>query len=91
MADQEAVERRVVVVDIDERSMQTVGAWPWPRARQAELLEMLDEAGVSLKILDIVFEGSSEDARPACLSALASPVPTVLAQLFSSLTRAGSA
>jgi hypothetical protein len=30
MADQEAAERRVVVVDIDERSLQTVGPWPWP-------------------------------------------------------------
>jgi adenylate cyclase len=82
MADQQAVERRIVVVDIDEKSIQAIGAWPWPRARQAELLEKLDQAGVSLKILDILFEGSSpDDARLS--SALASPVPTVMAQLFS--------
>jgi adenylate cyclase len=82
MADQAAAERRVVVVDIDERSLQTVGPWPWPRARQAELLEMLDEAGVGMKILDIVFEGPTEDGTRLS-QALASPVPTVLAQLFS--------
>ncbi|WP_313950865.1 adenylate/guanylate cyclase domain-containing protein, partial [Accumulibacter sp.] len=82
MADQHAVERRVVVIDIDERSIQAIGPWPWPRARQAELLEKLDQTGVALKMLDIVFEGPSQD--DARLSrALASPVPTVMAQLFS--------
>lgn len=82
MADQQAVERRVLIVDIDEKSIQAIGAWPWPRARQAELLEKLDQAGVSLKILDILFDGPSpDDARLS--SALASAVPTVMAQLFS--------
>ncbi|SBT08365.1 Adenylate/guanylate cyclase with Chase sensor (modular protein) [Candidatus Accumulibacter aalborgensis] len=82
MADPEATERRVVVVDIDEKSIQAIGTWPWPRARQAELLEKLDQAGVGLKILDIVFEGPNQD--DARLSrALASPAPAVLAQLFS--------
>lgn len=82
MADQMAIERRVVVVDIDEKSLQAVGAWPWPRAREAELLERLDRSGVGLKIVDIVFEGqTSDDSRLS--QALSSSVPTVLAQLFS--------
>lgn len=82
LADPHTVERRVVIVDIDEKSIAAVGAWPWPRAKQAELLEKLDQAGVGLKMLDILFEGrSSDDARLA--RALASPVPTVQAQLFS--------
>jgi len=81
LGDQRAVERRVIVVDIDEKSIQALGPWPWPRGLQAELLESLDRAGVSLKLLDILFEGPGEgDARLA--KALASPVPTVLAQLF---------
>ncbi len=82
LADQKVQERRVVVVDIDEKSIQALGTWPWPRARQAELLESLDRAGAGLKVLDILFEGSGpDDARLA--RALASPVPTVLAELFS--------
>ena len=28
LADQQAVERRIVVVDIDEKSIQAIGAWP---------------------------------------------------------------
>lgn len=82
LADPHAVERRVVIVDIDEKSIAAIGPWPWPRAQQAELLEKLDQAGVGLKMLDILFEGTSpDDARLA--RALASPIPTVQAQLFS--------
>ncbi len=82
LSDDQAVERRVVIVDIDEKSIQAVGPWPWPRARQAELLEKLDAAGVGLKMLDILYEGSSrDDARLA--QALQSGAPTVQGQLFS--------
>jgi adenylate cyclase len=84
LADKQAVERRIVIIDIDEKSIQAVGPWPWPRARQAELLERLDAAGVSLKLLDILHEGQGDprgDARLA--AALVSGAPTVQAQLFS--------
>src|SRR5690606_33603101 len=47
-------ERRLVVVDIDERSLREIGPWPWPRAVQAELLDRVAAAGASLQILDIV-------------------------------------
>ena len=30
-------ERRLIVVDIDERSLAELGPWPWPRATQARL------------------------------------------------------
>ena len=30
-------ERRLIIIDIDERSLREVGPWPWPRAVQAEL------------------------------------------------------
>ncbi len=82
LTDQARAERRIVIVDIDERSVQAIGHWPWSRARQAELLEKLDAAGVSLKMLDILFEGNThDDARLA--KALESNTPTVQAQLFS--------
>ena len=81
-------ERRVVVVDIDEKSIQALGAWPWPRERMAQLLERLDRDGVSLKLLDVLFD----NARPgdaALKKALASPVPTVAAELFALDARPG--
>ena len=39
-------ERRVIVVDIDDRSLSEIGPWPWPRATQAKLMDVLAEAGV---------------------------------------------
>ena len=53
-------ERRLIVVDIDERSLRDVGPWPWPRATQARLVAQLAGAGASLQILDVVFT----DPRP---------------------------
>ena len=73
-------ERRLVVVDIDERSLAEVGPWPWPRATQARLLQRLADGGAGLQILDVVFA----DARPddaALQRAIAAHRP-VLAQVF---------
>jgi len=48
-------ERRIILVDIDERSLKEVGPWPWPRETQAKLLDKLAEQGASLQVLDVVF------------------------------------
>lgn len=76
-----AQERRVVVVDIDEASVQALGPWPWPRERMAQLLQRLDQAGVGLKLLDVLFD-APRSGDSSLRAALASPVPTVPAQLF---------
>ncbi len=49
-------EARVVIVDIDERSLAQYGAWPWPRSAVATMVaELLDRHHVGLLGLDIVF------------------------------------
>lgn len=48
-------ERRIVLVDIDESSLQHLGPWPWPRQRLAELSDRLADEGASLQIFDIIF------------------------------------
>ncbi|MFT0532688.1 CHASE2 domain-containing protein [Castellaniella hirudinis] len=45
----------VVVVDIDERTLQAEGRWPWDRARVADLLQALRRAGAGLVGFDVVF------------------------------------
>ena len=39
----EAKQRPVVIVDIDEKSLKSVGQWPWPRTRIADLVSRLEE------------------------------------------------
>lgn len=51
----EATERPVVIVDIDEKSLKSVGQWPWPRTRVADLIAQLTELGAAVIGFDIVF------------------------------------
>lgn len=49
-------EPRIVIVDIDEKSLAAVGEWPWPRATVAALVtELTGRRRVALLGLDIVF------------------------------------
>lgn len=49
----------VAIVDIDERSINVQGQWPWPRTRMAELLQKLAAMQVPAVAFDILF--SEED------------------------------
>ena len=46
---------RVVIIDIDEQSLTTVGQWPWRRDVIAQLVNKLREMGASTIALDIMF------------------------------------
>ena len=83
LANPNATERRVVVVDIDEKSTQALGPWPWPRERVATLLTGLDAYGVNLKVVDVLFDGAQDAAQDQKLAAaLKAGAPTVISQLF---------
>jgi adenylate cyclase len=46
---------RVVIVDVDERSLSTIGQWPWRRDLIGRLIAGLREMGAATIALDIVF------------------------------------
>src|ERR687888_286824 len=46
---------RVVIVDVDERSLSTIGQWPWRRDLVARLISGIREMGASIVALDIIF------------------------------------
>lgn len=73
-------ERRLIIVDIDEKSLHEVGPWPWSRPTVARLVEQLAAAGVRQQVLDIVFpDGKDGDAA---LSLAMQRHQVVLAQIF---------
>lgn len=74
-------ERRLIIVDIDERSLQEVGPWPWPRALQARLMQKLSTLGAGQQIYDVVFTAPSGEGDAALSEAVARHQP-VLAQVF---------
>ncbi len=45
----------IAIVAIDGQSMDAIGRWPWPRARLAEALDILSEAGAKVIGLTILF------------------------------------
>ena len=46
---------RIVIIDVDERSLASVGQWPWRRDVIGRLVARLRELGASVVALDIVF------------------------------------
>jgi adenylate cyclase len=78
---------RVVLVDIDEHSIEAVGPWPWPRALIAELARTLFvQYGARSVGLDILFPEASQPADDAALLDVARRFPLVFAQTFSFAT-----
>jgi PAS domain S-box-containing protein len=59
----------LVVVEIDNASLATLGVWPWPRDLHAAAIERLMEAGVRGVALDIDFSSASTPAADAALAA----------------------
>lgn len=45
----------ILIVDIDERSLQFEGQWPWSRYQLANLIERLHVAGAAVIALDMTF------------------------------------
>jgi adenylate cyclase len=50
-----ATVRPVVIVDIDEDSINTYGQWPWPRTILADLLTKIYEMGSVATAFDVIF------------------------------------
>ena len=50
------VDERIVIVDIDEKSLASIGRWPWGRNTLAQLVDNLfDEYGITLLGFDVIF------------------------------------
>lgn len=57
------VDERIVIVDIDEKSLAEVGRWPWGRNRLATLVdEMFDRQKIALLGFDVVFAEPDESS-----------------------------
>src|SRR5687767_2497409 len=49
----------IVLVDIDEESLQEVGSWPWPRRRHARMVDELSRLGARRIFFDVAFSHRS--------------------------------
>ncbi len=73
----------IVVVEIDNKSLEATGVWPWPRERHAALIDRLVQAGARGIALDIDFSSASTaDGDAALAGALARAEPPVVLPVF---------
>jgi adenylate cyclase len=67
-----AVDERIVIIDIDERSLAELGRWPWSRLRLAELVDrVFGQYGALLLGLDVILAEADESSGLPALDALA--------------------
>nr|WP_315464472.1 adenylate/guanylate cyclase domain-containing protein [uncultured Rhodoferax sp.] len=80
------LDERIVIVDIDEKSLAEVGRWPWARNRLATLVDKLyGEQKIALLGVDVVFAEPDESSGLKQLAELArgplSDQPAFVSQL----------
>jgi adenylate cyclase len=62
---------RIVIVDIDEKSLAEVGRWPWNRQHMSHLIQRLfDEQQIAVLGMDVVFAEADESSGLTHLKAL---------------------
>ena len=59
------VDPRLVIVDIDQRSQEALGKWPFSRTTFAKLLDVLKADGAKVVAFDITFDYPDKTAAPA--------------------------
>lgn len=66
------IDERIVIIDIDEKSLAEIGRWPWGRDTMAKLTNLLfDDYDVSLVGFDIVFAEEDKSSGLHILNKLA--------------------
>ncbi|MBF0152455.1 MAG: adenylate/guanylate cyclase domain-containing protein [Magnetococcales bacterium] len=71
----QTIDPRIVIVDIDEKSLAAEGRWPWNRKRVADLVSILfDEYGIGALGFDVVFAEPDTGSGLSILESLAQGV-----------------
>lgn len=50
----------IIIVEIDQTSLDAIGRWPWPRSVHAKMLDQLNAAGANAIIYDVLFVESGQ-------------------------------
>jgi adenylate cyclase len=69
----------VVIVAIDDRTLDSVGPYPLPRDHLADLITRIRQAGARALAVDILLFGSSEDDKDGSLAKAMAELPSVTA------------
>jgi adenylate cyclase len=71
----------VLLVDIDEESLEAVGQWPWPRTVFAQLIDRLAKMGAAVIAFDVIFAEPDRLSPSKFAATLDGVDPTIIASL----------
>lgn len=74
---------RIVIVDVDEASLNRLGQWPWPRQRVAELVRRLTDSGAVVVGFDVLFAEAQRNPVQELFEVLGEAQQPLRAQLSS--------
>ena len=63
-------DERIVIVDIDEKSLRLEGRWPWSRTKISKLIENISSAGATVIAFDVIFSEKERNSAVDVLSKL---------------------
>ena len=55
--------KEVVIIGIDDKSLEKIGRWPWDRSKIAALIDLLKDKGAKVIMMDIIFSEPSKDDK----------------------------
>jgi len=65
---------RIVIVDIDDSSLNEFGRWPWPRNQMADLVDKLYKLGATVVAFDILFSEPEKNIAEEVLMKIKTPI-----------------
>ncbi len=69
------VDERIVILDVDEKSLAELGRWPWNRETMARLVDKLfDDYGIAVLGFDVIFAEADTSSGWQSLAAIAGGV-----------------
>ncbi len=78
----------IVIVDVDDKSINKEGRWPWPRERLAELVNKIQKAGALVIAFDVTFSQPEVNIADKVLAKIQEQHPHLnpgISQLFKSI------
>ena len=63
-----SVPQNIVIVEIDKKSLEKYGRWPWSRVRQAKLIDRIVKAKPSVLAIDIFYPERESGKADASLA-----------------------
>ena len=84
--DEKIISKDIVIVEIDEKSIEAYGQWPWPRDYLAQTIDYLRSQGAGLIIMPILFAEEDRAGKDEVLASSLINNGVIIAQVGTTQT-----